>query len=243
MEPTATTRTASPVQTGDADVPPDLGPARQGQHRRGPHRRGDSGRVLVLNASYEPLNVCSVRRAVVLILKDKAELLEQGERRLHAESVTLPHPVVIRLVTYVRVPRDRAKRRITRRAVFARDSWTCQYCGTTSHLTVDHVIPRSRGGASDWENIGARATAPRSRPAFLRIESPRRRARRSSSASPRRSCRPPGSSTCWPNYRSASRSPARNPQPGRHRRHPARRRSRTPLRRGRCPPRRPPRPR
>src|SRR4051794_30514425 len=153
MEPTATTRTASPLQTGDADVPPELGPARQGQHRRGPHRRGDSGRVLVLNASYEPLNVCSVRRAVVLILKDKAELLEQGERRLHAESVTLPHPVVIRLVTYVRVPRDRAKRRITRRAVFARDSWTCQYCGTTSHLTVDHVIPRSRGGASDWENI------------------------------------------------------------------------------------------
>ena len=69
------------------------------------------------------------------------------------ESITFPHPVVIRLVTYVRVPHDRAKRRITRRAVFARDSWTCQYCGTTSHLTVDHVIPRSRGGASDWENI------------------------------------------------------------------------------------------
>src|SRR3954464_8653407 len=113
----------------------------------------ESGRVLVLNASYEPLNVCSVRRAVVLILKEKAELLEEGERSLHAESVTFPHPVVIRLVTYVRVPRDRAKRRITRRAVFARDSWTCQYCGTTSHLTVDHVIPRRRGGPSDWENI------------------------------------------------------------------------------------------
>ena len=109
--------------------------------------------MLVLNASYEPLNVCSVRRAVVLILKEKAELLEQGERKLHSESITLPHPVVIRLVTYVRVPRDTRSRRITRRAVFARDSWTCQYCGTTSHLTVDHVIPRSRGGASDWENI------------------------------------------------------------------------------------------
>jgi 5-methylcytosine-specific restriction endonuclease McrA len=109
--------------------------------------------VLVLNASYEPLNVCSVRRAVVLILKEKAEMLEQGERALHSESITFPHPVVIRLITYVRVPRDRAKRRITRRAVFARDSWTCQYCGTTSHLTVDHVIPRSRGGPSDWENI------------------------------------------------------------------------------------------
>ena len=65
--------------------------------------------VLVLNQNYEPLNVCSVRRAVVLILKDKAELLEQSERTLHAESVTFPHPVVIRLVSYVRVPRDRAK--------------------------------------------------------------------------------------------------------------------------------------
>lgn len=157
MEPTATTRTASPTLVEDSDVPPELGPARPAQDHtragRGSHRRGDSGRVLVLNASYEPLNVCSVRRAVVLILKEKAELLEEGECSLHSESVTFPHPVVIRLVTYVRVPRDRAKRRITRRAVFARDSWTCQYCGTTSHLTVDHVIPRSRGGASDWENI------------------------------------------------------------------------------------------
>jgi 5-methylcytosine-specific restriction endonuclease McrA len=109
--------------------------------------------VLVLNASYEPLNVCTVRRAVVLLLKEKAELIERGERRLRSESCTLPRPVVIRLVTYVRVPRDSARRRITRRAVFARDSWTCQYCGTTSHLTVDHVIPRSRGGPSSWDNI------------------------------------------------------------------------------------------
>ena len=90
---------------------------------------------------------------MVLILKEKAELLEQGDRKLHSETMTLPNPVVIRLVSYVRVPRDSRSRRITRRAVFARDSWTCQYCGTTSHLTVDHVIPRSRGGASDWENI------------------------------------------------------------------------------------------
>jgi 5-methylcytosine-specific restriction endonuclease McrA len=90
---------------------------------------------------------------VVLVLKEKAELLETGSRVLHSESVSLPHPVVIRLTSYVRVPRDSRKRRITRRAVFARDSWTCQYCGRTSHLTVDHVLPRSRGGASVWENI------------------------------------------------------------------------------------------
>jgi 5-methylcytosine-specific restriction endonuclease McrA len=109
--------------------------------------------VLVLNASYEPLNVCTVRRAVVLVLKEKAELVETGNRRLHSESITFPHPVVIRLVTYVRVPREGGRRKITRRAVFARDSWTCQYCGRTSHLTVDHVVPRSRGGTSIWENI------------------------------------------------------------------------------------------
>jgi 5-methylcytosine-specific restriction endonuclease McrA len=150
MEPSTATRTASPAHHEDGDVPPAQAPA-GAQSQTG--RRAVSGRVLVLNASYEPLNVCSVRRAVVLILKEKAELLEQGDRKLHSESMTLPNPVVIRLVTYVRVPRDSRSRRITRRAVFARDSWTCQYCGTTSHLTVDHVIPRSRGGASDWENI------------------------------------------------------------------------------------------
>jgi len=87
------------------------------------------------------------------VLKDKAELVEKSERAVRSESVTLPHPVVIRLVSYVLVPRDKHRRRITRRAVFARDSWTCQYCGTTAHLTVDHVIPRSRGGGSEWENI------------------------------------------------------------------------------------------
>ena len=113
------------------------------------------GRVLVLNATYEPINVCTVRRAVVLLLKAKAELLERSRHELHSESTTLARPVVIRLVTYVKVPRDAHRRKITRRAVFARDSWTCQYCGSRSNLTVDHVIPRSKGGASSWENIVA----------------------------------------------------------------------------------------
>ena len=67
----------------------------------------------------------------------------------------MPRPVVIRLVTYVRVPRDTHRRKITRRAVFARDNWTCQYCGSRGQLTVDHVIPRSKGGDSSWENIVA----------------------------------------------------------------------------------------
>jgi 5-methylcytosine-specific restriction endonuclease McrA len=113
------------------------------------------GRVLVLNATYEPINVCTVRRAVVLLLKEKAELLERGIWELHSESSTLARPVVIRLVSYVNVPRDAHRRKITRRAVFARDSWTCQYCGSRSNLTVDHVIPRSKGGSSSWENIVA----------------------------------------------------------------------------------------
>jgi 5-methylcytosine-specific restriction endonuclease McrA len=122
------------------------------EHRR---RGRDSGRVLVLNATFEPINVCSVRRAVVLMLKDKAELVEEGGWALRSENATLARPVVIRLVTYVRVPRDAHRRKITRRAVFARDEWTCQYCGSRSNLTVDHVIPRCKGGTSSWENIVA----------------------------------------------------------------------------------------
>jgi 5-methylcytosine-specific restriction endonuclease McrA len=114
------------------------------------------GRVLVLNATYEPLHVCSVRRATVLILKAKAEMLEHGDRALHSERLALDRPVVIRLVSYVRVPRDVHRRKITRKAVLARDAWTCQYCGSErGRLTVDHVIPRSRGGESIWENIVA----------------------------------------------------------------------------------------
>ena len=111
--------------------------------------------MLVLNATFEPINVCTVRRATVLLLKDKAEMLEQSAQDLHWARGSLPRPMVIRLTTYVRVPRDTHKRKITRRAVFARDGWECQYCGARTSLTVDHVIPRSKGGGSNWENIVA----------------------------------------------------------------------------------------
>ena len=109
--------------------------------------------VLVLNASYEPLNVTSVRRAHVLVYKGKAEVIEELDRPLHAASDTFPWPHVIRLVSYVRVPRA-VKRKISRRALFARDGWRCAYCGTSGgRLTLDHVVPRSRGGESSWENV------------------------------------------------------------------------------------------
>ena len=109
--------------------------------------------VLVLNASYEPLNVCSVRRAHVLVFKGKAEVIEELDRPLTSATDTYPWPHVIRLRTYVRVPRA-VQRKISRRALFAGDGWRCVYCGTsTGRLTLDHVVPRSRGGESVWENV------------------------------------------------------------------------------------------
>ncbi len=120
---------------------------------KGAERFGRRGRVLVLNATYEPINVCSVRRAIVLLIKRRAELIDQAQTSVRAESLAIPRPQVIRLVSYVRVPRDAHRRKITRRAVFARDGWSCQYCGDGSNLTVDHVIPRSKGGVSSWENV------------------------------------------------------------------------------------------
>ncbi len=112
-----------------------------------------SGTVLVLNATYEPLNVTSVWRACSLILSRKAEVLEAVPgQAIRSPSTTLPRPLVIRLVQYVKVPRF-TSRRITRRALFGRDANTCQYCGSGVRLTLDHVVPRSRGGGSTWENV------------------------------------------------------------------------------------------
>jgi 5-methylcytosine-specific restriction endonuclease McrA len=109
--------------------------------------------VLVLNASYEPLNVCSVRRAHVLVYKGRAEVIDALDRPLRSAEHAYPWPHVVRLLTYVRVPRS-AQRRISRRALFARDGWECVYCGTSGvRLTLDHVVPRSRGGDSVWENV------------------------------------------------------------------------------------------
>jgi len=109
--------------------------------------------VLVLNASYEPLNVTTVRRAHVLVFKGKAEVIEELEEPLRSATDTYARPHVIRLVQYVRVPRT-LQRKISRRALFARDGWRCMYCGSSGgRLTLDHVVPRSRGGGSVWENV------------------------------------------------------------------------------------------
>jgi 5-methylcytosine-specific restriction endonuclease McrA len=111
------------------------------------------GRSLVLNATYEPLAVVTARRAVVLVLKEKAELLESNGMVFRSQWLEVPAPSVVRLTYFVRVP-FRARASLTRRAVFARDDWTCQYCGKHAE-NVDHVIPRSRGGAHAWENVVA----------------------------------------------------------------------------------------
>ena len=110
-------------------------------------------RVLVLNATYQPLNVVSVKRAVVLLLKEKAEVLEQDGGSLRSEKMIMPIPAVIRLSYFVKVP-FREGIPLTRRTVFARDDHTCQYCGARAE-SIDHIIPRSRGGTHTWENVVA----------------------------------------------------------------------------------------
>ena len=108
--------------------------------------------VLVLNQSYEPLTVCRARRAVVLIFQDKAEMLENGAGFVHSISDTFPLPSVIRLAYLIKRPRREKK--LTRFEIFNRDRYTCQYCTKQTHqLTLDHVIPRYRGGQHTWENV------------------------------------------------------------------------------------------
>jgi 5-methylcytosine-specific restriction endonuclease McrA len=114
-------------------------------------------RVLVLNASYEPLNTISVPRAVALLLDDKAELVEAAEAVLRSQHIVLPLPLVIRLRMYVRIP-HRFPLSASRRNVMLRDRFTCQYCGRAlpaAELTLDHVVPRCRGGTTAWENVVA----------------------------------------------------------------------------------------
>jgi 5-methylcytosine-specific restriction endonuclease McrA len=112
--------------------------------------------VLVLNASYEPINICGARRALVLVLKGVAKTEEEHGLTLHAQRSRMAMPSVIRLLEYRRIPHQ--TRALSRKNILLRDRNTCQYCAVvlpSSELTLDHVIPRSRGGNSTWENLVA----------------------------------------------------------------------------------------
>ena len=110
--------------------------------------------VLVLNQNYEPLNVCDIRRAFRLLGSEKAELLAHNHQVIHTPTLAIEAPSVIRLSYHVKRPRPRVK--LTRREVFARDRHTCQYCGQMGRdLTIDHVVPKHRGGRHEWENLVA----------------------------------------------------------------------------------------
>lgn len=112
-----------------------------------------SSAALVLNASFEPLGVVSQRRAVVLIVTGKAVTVSAADDVLHSEHTVIEVPVVVRLTRFVRVP-FRASVPLTRRGVLLRDRGRCVYCGATA-TSLDHVVPRSRGGKHTWENVVA----------------------------------------------------------------------------------------
>ncbi len=110
-------------------------------------------RALVLNASYEPLSVVNERRALILVLSEKASVVVERDETWHAESFSVQLPSVVRLNRFVKVPYRRAVP-VTRRAVFGRDGHRCQYCGGPAE-SLDHITPRSRGGDHTWENVVA----------------------------------------------------------------------------------------
>nr|WP_235347487.1 HNH endonuclease [Acidithrix ferrooxidans] len=110
-------------------------------------------RALVLNASYEALAIVSSRRAISLVLCNKAEILHETGDYFHSERCVFPEPSVIRLKYYVKVPFPK-RVALTRRAVFARDNYRCQYCGAPAE-NIDHVVPKSRGGGHSWDNVVA----------------------------------------------------------------------------------------
>jgi 5-methylcytosine-specific restriction endonuclease McrA len=110
--------------------------------------------VLVLNANFEPINVCNTRRAIGMILADRAALVKNGRGVIHTINRDYPRPSVIRLDQMVHRPRPRIL--LNRREIFRRDNYTCQYCGKHSMtLTIDHVIPKYKGGAHIWTNVVA----------------------------------------------------------------------------------------
>jgi 5-methylcytosine-specific restriction endonuclease McrA len=111
-----------------------------------------SQEVLVLNSDYEPLNVCNLRRAVAMVFLGKVDVLHTNHRIIHTLSGSFDSPSVVRLRRHIRRPLPEL--RLSRRSIFARDNYTCQYCGHTSkELTVDHIVPKRLGGPTSWDNL------------------------------------------------------------------------------------------
>lgn len=108
--------------------------------------------VLVLNQDYQPLSICSVQRSMKLLFLEKAELLhDDPEKELRTPRDAYQYPSVIRLRSYIRIPYTKVV--LSRRNIMRRDNFTCQYCGKKSKLTIDHILPKSRGGGDTWENL------------------------------------------------------------------------------------------
>lgn len=110
--------------------------------------------VLVLNANFEPINVCTTRRALGLILNGKASMVLNGRGVVHSVSQAFPKPSIIRLDKMIKRPRPKV--RLSKREILRRDEYTCQYCGVKfNYLTIDHILPRRLGGGHTWENLVA----------------------------------------------------------------------------------------
>ena len=109
--------------------------------------------MLVLNQGYEPVSVCTVKKALLLCFLSKAELVEKRSgMTIHTMNIAYPFPSVIRLQSYIRIPFKKIE--LSRKNILRRDAFRCQYCGSHAHpLTLDHIIPRSRGGGESWENL------------------------------------------------------------------------------------------
>lgn len=140
-------------QTGQS-VADKSGLGSNGHHPEVSTDRVLSSPVLVLNLNYVPINVSTVRRAIILVSKGKAELLENHRGEVRTVSAIVEAPSIIRLVYLVKRPF--APRKLSKKEIFLRDQYTCQYCGKkTQELTLDHVVPRRQKGAHTWENVVA----------------------------------------------------------------------------------------
>src|SRR6185312_6476532 len=142
----------------DKAAPPARGSESRPHHPHPVHRKPAIMQepVLVLNATFEPINVTAVRRAMVLLLKGVAQAEEINHAEVHSTSRSMKVPSVIRLLAYRHIPQQ--TRALSRKNILLRDRNTCQFCGRVfpaAELTLDHVVPRSRGGRSSWENLVA----------------------------------------------------------------------------------------